>query len=288
MSMKFLKTVAGAAVSSLWEKVSGNVVVKDTSANVGIGTTDPESLLNLYSGSAGTVSPASAALLTLENDDHVGINLLAPDGDDAFIAFGEGTDNDYAGIYHVGASNTLRFRSGGNYDTLVLDSSRDVTISAGNLIMGTGGKGIDFSANSHATGMTSELLDHYEEGTCTLTCKGSSADPTSAVTETAAYTRIGRQVTVTCYFEAKDTSGASGGWFFDGLPFTSANENDWRGTGGIMTHSMTISGLYLGLSMNANATNFHIYAAVSGGAWVGQAITAGTGKSWHLSLTYFV
>lgn len=35
--MKFLKTVAGAAVSSLWEKVSGNVVTKDTSANVGIG-----------------------------------------------------------------------------------------------------------------------------------------------------------------------------------------------------------------------------------------------------------
>ena len=39
MSMKFLKTVAGAAVSSLWEKVSGNVVVKDTSADVAIGAT---------------------------------------------------------------------------------------------------------------------------------------------------------------------------------------------------------------------------------------------------------
>ena len=42
MSMKFLKTVAGGAVSSLWEKVSGNVVVKDTDASVGIGTDDPD------------------------------------------------------------------------------------------------------------------------------------------------------------------------------------------------------------------------------------------------------
>ena len=32
--MKFLKTVAGAAVSSLWEKVSGNVVLKDTDGDI--------------------------------------------------------------------------------------------------------------------------------------------------------------------------------------------------------------------------------------------------------------
>jgi len=100
----------------------------------------------------------------------------------------------------------------------------DVTVSTGNLVIGTAGKGIDFSAQTPAAGMTAELLDHYEEGTCTLTCKGSSADPTSAVTETAAYTRVGRQVTVTCYFNNKDTSGASGDWYFAGLPFTSANE----------------------------------------------------------------
>ena len=170
-----------------------------------------------------------------------------------------------------------------------IDSAGDVEIDTGNLVIGTAGKGIDFSNQaSPAAGMTSELLDRYEEGTCTLTCKGATSDPTSAVTETAAYTRIGRQVTVTCYFSGKDTSGASGSWFFDGLPFTSANEGTWRGTGGIMTYGMTISGEYLGISMNANATNFHIYVAVSGGAWLGQAITAGTGKNWHISLTYFV
>jgi hypothetical protein len=41
----------------------------------------------------------------------------------------------------------------------------DITANTGNLVIGTAGKGIDFSANTHAAGMTSELLNDYEEGT---------------------------------------------------------------------------------------------------------------------------
>ena len=43
----------------------------------------------------------------------------------------------------------------------------DQTIIDGSLIIGTAGEVIDFSAASHAAGMTSELLDDYEEGNCT-------------------------------------------------------------------------------------------------------------------------
>jgi hypothetical protein len=43
----------------------------------------------------------------------------------------------------------------------------DITANTGNLVIGTAGKGIDFSANTHAAGMTSELLNDYEEGTWT-------------------------------------------------------------------------------------------------------------------------
>ena len=38
----------------------------------------------------------------------------------------------------------------------------DQTIVDGNLVIGTAGKGIDFSADPSAPGMTSELLDDYE------------------------------------------------------------------------------------------------------------------------------
>ena len=50
-------------------------------------------------------------------------------------------------------------------------SNGNVTVNTGNLVIGTAGKGIDFSAQtaSSASGAsaTSELLDHYEEGTWT-------------------------------------------------------------------------------------------------------------------------
>ena len=51
---------------------------------------------------------------------------------------------------------------------LVIDSSGNTTISSGNLVIGTAGKGIDFSATSNAGNSAStanELFDDYEEGT---------------------------------------------------------------------------------------------------------------------------
>jgi hypothetical protein len=41
----------------------------------------------------------------------------------------------------------------------------DQTLSTGNLIQGTAAKGINFTANTPAAGMTSRLLNWYEEGT---------------------------------------------------------------------------------------------------------------------------
>jgi hypothetical protein len=43
----------------------------------------------------------------------------------------------------------------------------DQTIVDGSLVIATAGEGIDFSADPSAPGMTSELLDDYEEGTWT-------------------------------------------------------------------------------------------------------------------------
>lgn len=72
----------------------------------------------------------------------------------------------------------------------------DQTIIDGNLVIGTAGKGIDFSANSHATGMTSELLDDYEEGDwiVDLTCQTSGTITLVANNNTGTYTKIGNRV----------------------------------------------------------------------------------------------
>jgi hypothetical protein len=72
----------------------------------------------------------------------------------------------------------------------------DVTLSTGNLVIGTSGKGIDFSATP-GTG-TSELLNDYEEGTFTATVTPSTSGTVTLKTtnDELQYTKIGRQVTV--------------------------------------------------------------------------------------------
>ena len=93
-----------------------------------------------------------------------------------------------------------------------------LSITNGNLILSSG-SGIDFSANGNAGGMTSELLDDYEEGTFTPTITGStSAGTTTYVTQQGTYTKIGRQVTIACAVHYTAATG-SGLLRFSGLPF---------------------------------------------------------------------
>jgi hypothetical protein len=95
------------------------------------------------------------------------------------------------------------------------------TISDGDLIIGTAGKGIDFSANTNAAGMTSELLDHYEEGTFTPTFANLTIGDG---TTWGRYTKIGRVVHVQLGFKYGSTSSISGSiGDIGGLPFSTAN-----------------------------------------------------------------
>jgi hypothetical protein len=91
------------------------------------------------------------------------------------------------------------------------------TLSTGNLVIGTSGKGIDFSATP-GTG-TSELFADYEEGTWTPVPTGLTIVGTAGYTAT--YTKIGRVV----YFNLQVTSTVSTAstantTYFSGLPFT--------------------------------------------------------------------
>ena len=76
------------------------------------------------------------------------------------------------------------------------------------------GKGIDFSANANAAGMTSELLDDYEVGTWTPS--GNNITYSSA---TGSYVKIGRMVMGTFNVTFPTTSDANTAQI-QGLPFT--------------------------------------------------------------------
>jgi len=102
----------------------------------------------------------------------------------------------------------------------------DVTLSTGNLVIGTAGKGIDFSADPSAAGMTSELLDDYEEGTWTPDYTPETGSFTSVtVVSTGFYRKIGDLVFYACTLRTTGSSNlgtASGRLYITGLPFTAA------------------------------------------------------------------
>ena len=104
-------------------------------------------------------------------------------------------------------------------------SATAVTASTGNFVVGTAGQGVDFSANTAAPGMTSELLTWYEEGTFTPTIGGDSvAGAQTYNTQVGFYTRIGNRVyfNLRIVLTAKDVTTA-GNLIIGGLPFTSNN-----------------------------------------------------------------
>lgn len=94
----------------------------------------------------------------------------------------------------------------------------DQTIVDGNLVIGTAGKGIDFSATA-GTG-TSELLNDYEEGTWTPA--DASGAGLALTVNNARYTKIGNRVLVSAYVTYPATADVSP-IFISGLPFTSAS-----------------------------------------------------------------
>lgn len=99
------------------------------------------------------------------------------------------------------------------------------TLSTGNLIIGTSGQGIDFSATP-GTG-TSELLADYEEGTFTPTIAGNTtAGVNTYTTQVGRYTKVGNRVNfdIAIIINAMGTGGNAGAGYVTiaGLPFTPA------------------------------------------------------------------
>jgi hypothetical protein len=107
--------------------------------------------------------------------------------------------------------------------------SGNQTILNGNLVIGTAGNGIDFSAAAHAAGMTSELLDDYEEGTWTPVLGGDGGESgQSYTTQQGYYRKVGDVVFFTFAVQLSNAGSPGLEAVLKGLPFAIASQ---RGQG---------------------------------------------------------
>lgn len=90
----------------------------------------------------------------------------------------------------------------------------------GNFVVGTAGKGIDFSANG------GDVLTQYDEGTWTPVLRfGGASTGITYTTQAGTYTRIGRTVTVRFEILLSSKGSATGEADITGLPFAASNLN---------------------------------------------------------------
>jgi hypothetical protein len=130
----------------------------------------------------------------------------------------------------LGAFVWQGFNGSGFAERATLGSNGNLTLNSGNIVIGTAGQGIDFSASTHAAGMTSELLNDYEEGTWTPAVTTSVGSITT-ITTSGKYTKVGRNVTLTFRLVITDNGTGSGSFNMTGVPFAPSAPDAEAGIG---------------------------------------------------------
>ena len=240
---------------SLTTQVSGILPV----ANGGSGTSTAFTAGSVvFAGTSGVYSQDNATFFWDSTNKRLGLGATAPAAALSFSK-GDGVTNGivighpnwantyYTGIYGTvtnGASNTQGYFKIGTRvaatdaaltDAVIVGSDGGVSIGSswvdpgsyglsivGNIIPGTAAKGINFTANTPASGMTSQLLNWYESGTWTPVVVPTSGAITSQ-TCTGTYVRVGRQVTVTFDILISNVGTGTTLNYISGLPFRSEN-----------------------------------------------------------------
>ncbi len=172
------------------------------------------------------------------------------------LSVGSGT----RGLVLSGYSGPVIFQTSARTERMRIQSSGGVSIGdttdpgagnlrlgTGNLVIGTSGKGIDFSATPN-TG-TSELFADYEEGTWTPVLASATGSITSYTVSSATYTKVGRQVTLNFYIIITDNGTGGASLLVTGVPYTitggyassvgAAQEIQNTGLGGFIKPSTT-------------------------------------------------
>ena len=150
-----------------------------------------------------------------------------------------------------------------------IDSSGNVEVKTGNLVIGTAGKGIDFSAQTASTSgtTTSEVLDHYEEGTWTPTIRDIGGNLATLSIANGSYTKIGRWVQINFQITLSSKGSMTGNYvLMGGIPFNHPTAS-YNGTGVIdywNNFATSYSGLWFDTSSTGSVMWLNAVAAAGG------------------------
>lgn len=215
--------------------VGGNLSVTGTSTFTGAITADAGiSIDNITIDgteidlSSGDLTIDVAGDITLDAD---GADIILADGGTTFLEIDK--DGNNSRIKNPISDGDIKFQGndGGSIITaLDLDMSDNgaatlsngLTLTDGNLIVASG-HGIDFSAAGNVSGMTSELLDDYEEGTFTPSFTGGITG-SSYGDQNGTYVKIGQLVFFAIELDITNGAASANGnqIKIDNIPFSSA------------------------------------------------------------------
>ena len=194
-----------------------------TSVTSGIGT------FSKIAVGANNVNPTQA--LEVKGSSSVAIQVESSAAQYSEVQINNSTRNYTVGVRpDISHGFAIRDASAGA-NRFTIDTSGNATLTSGNLVIGTAGKGIDFSVQTptSATGATTtaEVLDHYEEGTFTPIISDGSSNSTFGGITAATYTKIGNTVRASFRCVNAQTSGltSTNTFYVKGLPFSTVNRN---------------------------------------------------------------
>ena len=164
----------------------------------------------------------------------------------------------------VDGDGDLNFYNGGaTSPTLEIKDDNDVVITDGDLVIGTAGHGIDFSAqtatSASGASTSTEVLDHYEEGTFTPYSPSLTVDY-----GTGHYIRIGSYVCASIRVKIPSNSNANT-FVLDGLPFNCRSYSGTYHNGGYLMYSGGSSyGAAAGVLVYDNSDRLQMYTLGGG------------------------
>jgi hypothetical protein len=272
-------TLASAAITGDLTVDTSTLKVDSTNNRVGIGTASPSYDLQVNGATNGRIQVEGASGFGM-------VFIQGSSGNTAQLQLNSsgGSGKRYALSSNPSGSFSVSDETA-SASRLTIDTSGNVNISTGNVVMTTSGKGIDFSATA-GTG-TSELLNDYEEGTWTGSLLGVTTNPTVPVTATGSYTKIGRIVRIAIQFSNVSTVGASGQLTVSGIPFTNSSIAA-IGNAFIGNSIVTITGPVFSAVSSGASSNVDLVCQLTSGDTTTANHSAGTGKYLTINTVYTV